>query len=476
MIDLNTLTIPKAAEGLQKGDFTVRALTDAYLANIEQNNETLNIYLHLFSDIDQQVEKAQSMIDDGSATELTGIPMSLKANIMRKGEITNCASKMLEHYRATYTATAVERLEQQGVVFLGSTNMDEFAMGGSTENSAFGPTKNPHDPARVPGGTSGGAAASVAAQMALVGIGSDTGGSIRQPASFCGTVGFKGSYGSVSRYGAVAMGSSLDQISPAADTVADAALVWSVMKGNDPHDMTTLTDNVWTVSEQADKQQYRIAIPRQVAAGGVDDQVLEIFNKKIDALKEAGHQVEEIDVPELDHVLSVYYIIMPAEVSSNLARFDGMRYGSKVPAETMWQEYKQTRSQGFGPEAKRRIMLGTYVLSAGYADAYYEKALALREQIRQKLRAIFSEYDVVATPTSPVPPFMIGEKSKDPVSMYLADIFTVTANIAGLPAISIPAGSVEVNGKSLPVGIQFMAGSAQDRQLLDFAKKVESNS
>lgn len=460
-MDLSNLTIKSAHADLKSGKYTVRELVDAYLNNIEDKNDELNIFLHLFTDIDQRVDFAQKMFEDGTATELTGIPMGLKANIMKKGQVTNCSSKILENYKATYDATVVERLEEKGVVFLGSTNMDEFAMGSSTESSAFGTTKNPVDTSKVPGGSSGGSAAAVAADMSLATLGTDTGGSIRQPAAFCGITGFKPTYGSVPRFGAMAMGSSLDQIGPLTKNVEDSEIIWEVMKGADGHDMTAIENG--DPSQVKDK--YKVAVPVNFLKD-VDEEVLAAFNSYVEAIKQNGHEVAEVEIDTLKLSLPVYYIIMPAEVSSNLARLDGIRYGSKVEGDNLLDEYIKTRSQGFGAEVKRRMILGTYVLSSGYADAYYDKSLALREKIKNDLNKIFEDYDFILTPTTPTTAFAEGEK-EDPVSMYLADIFTVTANITGMPSISVP-----VESKGLPVGAQYMSKNKDEYKLFDIAKKL----
>ena len=346
-IDLENLTIASAHQALKNGDYTVRELTDAYLAQIAEKNEDLNVYLHLFTDIDDQEDRAQAMYADGTVTELTGIPMALKANLQVEGQVCNAASRMLEHYTAVYDATAIARLRSAGAVFLGSANMDEFAMGGSTENSAYGVTKNPVATDRVPGGSSGGSAAAVAANMALCALGTDTGGSIRQPASFTGMVGFKGSYGSVSRYGAAAMGSSLDQICPLAKNVADARTVWRIMRGTDEFDMTALPNKTWENIIET-KDVYKVAVPKNFL-DGVDQDVLDVYHASVEKMRAAGHTVDEIDIASLEMSLPVYYIVMPAEVSSNMARFDGMRYGFKVgDTNGLLDEYVKTRSQGFG--------------------------------------------------------------------------------------------------------------------------------
>lgn len=470
-INLETLTITSAHKSLSSGEFTVRELADAYLAVIAEKNEELNVYLHLHSDIDEQVERAQAMIDAKTATELTGIPCALKANLMRKGQITNASSKILEHYKATYTATVVQKLEEQGVIFLGSTNMDEFAMGSSTENSAFGPTKNPLDTDRVPGGSSGGSAAAVSAHMALFALGTDTGGSIRQPAALCGTVGLKTTYGGVSRYGAIAMGSSLDQIGPFAKTTEDARLVWNILKGQDKHDMTTLSDDVW--KEDKIKETYNIAIPKDFLEG-IDLKVKDVFDASVSKLEAQGHTISYVSIPALKYGLPVYYVVMPAEVSSNLARYDGIRYGTQIEGENLLDTYIKTKSQGYGEESKRRIMLGTYLLSAGYADEFYSQALALKEKMKQEIDVIYKTHDFILTPTTPSPAFKFGEKSQDPLAMYLEDIFTVSANIIGTPAISVPMGTVSVEDKEMPVGIQFMGRYKEDSAVLDIAEKFES--
>ncbi len=470
-ITLQTLTITEAHKALLAGDITVRALVDMYLAVIEEKNEELNVYLTLHTDIDDQVERAQQMFTNGTATELTGIPCALKANLMRKGQVANASSRILENYQATYTATVVQKLEDQGVVFLGATNMDEFAMGSSTENSAYGATKNPHDVTRVPGGSSGGSAAAVSADMALCALGTDTGGSIRQPAALCGNVGLKTTYGGVSRYGAIAMGSSLDQIGPFAKNAVDARIIWNAIRGQDEHDMTTISNDYWDTT--VNKDVYSIAIPEGFL-DGVEPAVLEVFNTAVLKLEQAGHSINRVPMPSLTYGLPVYYVVMPAEVSSNLARYDGIRYGKQVLGDTLLDTYVKTKSQGFGAESKRRIMLGTYVLSAGYADKFYTQALALKEKMKQDLEEVYKTYDFVLTPTTPTAAFKFGEKSSDPLQMYLEDIFTVSANIVGVPAISVPMGTVNLDGSDMPVGMQFMGRHSEDLAVLDIAEKFEN--
>ena len=470
VIDLTTLSVRKAHEDLKSGVYTVRQLVDAYLAEIKNKNTELNAYLSLYTDIDAQVDAAQKRFTDGTATLLTGIPCAVKANLQVQGQTLNCGSKILEHYQSTYDATVITNFKKEGVILMGLTNMDEFAMGSSGENSAFGPTRNPLDLERTPGGSSAGSAAAVAGNLALIALGTDTGGSVRQPAALCGIAGMKPTYGAVSRYGAAAMGSSLDQISPFAKTADELQIMFEVMKGHDIHDMTSLPNEVW--EKEVTKKTYKIAVPENFLEG-INPDVRKNLDESIKALAEMGHSVDMVSIPALKYALPVYYILMPAEVSSNLARYDGIRYGSVVSGDSLLDTYKNTRSQLFGTEVKRRIIIGTYVLSAGYADQYYERALALREKIKQELQDIFVSYDFILTPTAPNPAFKIGEKIDDPLTLYLEDIYTVSANITGFPAISVPSGFVAVEGRNLPVGIQFMGPHGSDRAVLDMAQKFE---
>jgi aspartyl-tRNA(Asn)/glutamyl-tRNA(Gln) amidotransferase subunit A len=359
------------------------------------------------------------------------------------------------------------------VLFLGKTNMDEFAMGSSTENSAFGPTKNPHDLTRVPGGSSGGSAAAVAAGLAIAALGSDTGGSIRQPASFCGVVGFKPSYGTVSRSGLIAMASSLDQIGPLTRSVADARIIFHAMRGSDELDATTV--EVRHPESRNPKRKWVLGVPKEYFGKGLDPDVEAVIRSAIRECESVGGEIREISLPHAEYGLAAYYIVMPAEVSANLARFDGIRYGhSSNQASTLLEVYEKSRSEGFGPEAKRRIMLGTFTLSHGYYDAYYLKAQQVRRLIQDDFERAFADVDVIVGPTSPTPAFRIGEKTADPLAMYLADIYTVGANLAGIPAISIPAGFVEREGVKLPVGFHLMGHWFRDDSLLDFAEAVEA--
>ena len=377
-----------------------------------------------------------------------------------------CGSCVEDETRTSNRETAAQR---SGAIFVGATNMDEFAMGSSTESSAFGPTKNPLDSTRVPGGSSGGSAAALAMGACVAALGTDTGGSVRQPASFCGVVGFKPTYGAVSRNGLIAMGSSLDQAGIFAHTVADTETIFNVIKGQDPFDATTVRED--TYPEVPRKEMYRIGVPRDFLREGMDEDVCKVFDANIEKIIAAGHEVVDISLPMMERGLAAYYIVMPAEVSSNLARYDGVRYGLHIDGQNILEDYLKTRAEGFGTEVKRRILLGTYVLSAGYYDAYYGKAEQVRQMMRDELAGVFQNVDLIMTPTSPVPAFTLGEKS-DPLSMYLADIYTVPVNLAGVPAISIPGGTVDRDGATLPVGVQFIAPHAGDARLFDFGTKV----
>ncbi len=464
-MDLSKITIKEARKLLDSKQLSAVDLANYYLKNIEEKNKDLNIYLEVYPDVLEQAEKAQKIIDKGESQILTGIPIAVKDNILIKGRKVSAASKILENYRATYNATAIERLLNQGVVFLGRTNMDEFAMGGSTENSGFGVTKNPIDIERVPGGSSGGSAAAVAAHMAMASLGSDTGGSVREPASFCGVVGLKPTYGSVSRYGLMAMGSSLDCIGPIAKNVTDTEIIFDSIRGLDKMDSTSITHPSPSLTTR--EGGTKIGVPFDLLnQEGISKEVKENFEESIQKLKNLGFEIVDIKLPNIDKSLAVYYIVMPAEVSSNMARFDGQKYGLHKDAPNLLEVYKKTRGEGFGKEVRRRIILGTYVLSTGYYDAYYGKALEVRRIIKEEFAKAFEEVDVILTPTTPAPAFKIGEKS-DPLSMYLADIFTVTANIVGCPAISIPSGF----SGDLPLGIQFMAKDGAEKTLFEIGKR-----
>jgi aspartyl-tRNA(Asn)/glutamyl-tRNA(Gln) amidotransferase subunit A len=467
-IDLKNLTIKKAHEDLLAKKYTVLELVNTYLENIKKRDPEIHAYLELFNDVSAQAKKAQEKIDSGKASILTGIPFAVKDNILIEGKIASASSKMLENYHATYDATVIKKLRDAGAIFLGRTNMDEFAMGGSTENSAFGVTKNPHDVSRVPGGSSGGSAAALAMDGCLVALGTDTGGSVRQPASFCGVIGLKPTYGAISRHGLIAMGSSLDQAGPFTKTIGDMEVVFKTLAGRDPMDATTITTDTYPKKEI--KKTLTIGVPRHAMERGIDSQVLSNFEESLTGLKKLGHTVVDVTLPNIGYSLPVYYVLMPAEVSSNLARFDGVKYGLHVNGKNGIEDYFTTRAEGFGKEVRRRILLGTYVLSSGYYDAYYNKANALRKTITQDFTDAFKSVDVILTPTAPTPAFKIGEKSDDPLSMYLADIFTVTANLTGMPAISIPSGFAKEGTVSLPLGIQMTAPHGREDILFALGK------
>jgi aspartyl-tRNA(Asn)/glutamyl-tRNA(Gln) amidotransferase subunit A len=469
MIDVQHLTIKKAHEHLLKGDFSAHELAGAYKKIIQEKNQEIHAYLEVFKDIDEQAKKADAKIKEGTGDMLTGIPLAIKDNILIKGRVASSASKILEHYTATYDATVISKLKEKMPVFLGRTNMDEFAMGASTENSAFGVTKNPHDTSRVPGGSSGGSAAAVAMNGTLAALGSDTGGSIRQPAGFCGIVGLKPSFGRVSRYGLMAMASSLDQIGPLTKTVEDAEIIFNTIAGKDRFDSTSVDG-----TSDVLKEKKTLGIPFSFIEKGMAEDVKKLFDDAVQKLKNLGYTIKDIKLPSIDYALAVYYIIVPAEVSSNLARFDGVKYGLHKDGKDLLEDYLLTRHEGLGDEVRRRIILGTYVLSSGYYDAYYYKANEVRQAIIKEFEAALQDVDAIVMPTSPHPAFKIGEKVSDPLAMYLEDIFTVPINIAGLPAISIPAGTVEREGKALPFGIQLVGPYKREDVLFAIGKKFEA--
>ncbi len=463
---LHELTIAQAARALRAKECTVQELWDACTAEAKKRNPELHAYLELF-DAGGGIEEAQKRIDAGDAPLLCGIPLAMKDNILIEGRIASAASKMLGNYVATYDATVTKKLKDAGALFIGRTNMDEFALGGSTENSAYGPTKNPHDLERVAGGTSGGSAAAVAAHMALGALGTDTGGSVRNPASYCGVVGLKPTYGHVSRSGLIAAASSFDQAGPIAKTVEDARILYEAIRGEDPLDSTTHT------YDAPSSEVKRIGVLRSVMDAMQGSAVAKRFEETLDELKEKGYEIVDVEIPSAEPALSAYYIINFAEVSTNLSRYDGMRYGEAKTGDTLLEDYVRSRTEGFGPESKRRILLGTYVLSAGYIDAYYRKANAVRTLLREEYAKAFETVDVIATPTMPTPAFKIGAKT-DTVSLYLEDIFTVTANLTGMPAISVPMRSVQEEGKELPSGIQFMAPHGAEERLFKAGEAVYS--
>ena len=465
------LTITHIRRMFLEGTLTPSELLEKLQSTIKEKDGDIHAYLDLFDAARTQAQEAGEVLknEGEKAPLLCGIPIALKNNILIKGEKATAASKILENYIAPYDATVTSRLRDAGAVFVGATNLDEFAMGSSTENSAFGVTKNPVDTSRVPGGSSGGSAAAVAMGGTVAALGTDTGGSVRLPASYCGVVGMKPTYGAVSRSGIIAMGSSLDQVGSLTNSVTDSEIMFTAMAGKDELDATTYKKD--TYPQVTVKEKYRIGIPRDFLSEGIEPDTLAAFEKNIETLAREGHEiVDPIQLPTIKRGLAAYYIVMPAEVSSNLARYDGMRFGLHREGEDLLGDYMKTRAEGFGEEVKRRILLGTYVLSAGYYDAYYSKAEHVRNMMRDELAEVYKDVDLILTPTSPVPAFKIGEKS-DPLSMYLTDIFTVPANLTGAPAISIPGGTVQQDGKDLPVGIQFIAPHAGEERLFDIGKK-----
>lgn len=455
---------------IKEGEISALALVEKYLQEIKKRNDALGAYLSLRED--EVIMEAKKIDKDfqekGYLPPLAGIPCAIKDNILVFGSKTTAGSKILENYIAAFDATVIKKLKSAGALILGKTNLDEFAMGSSTENSAFFKTKNPYNLERVPGGSSGGSAAAVAADLAVFALGSDTGGSIRQPAAFCGLVGFKPSYGAVSRFGLIALASSLDQIGPLTKTVEDAKIVFEIISGVDEFDSTTEK-----LKEEKNKEIKKISIgvPREYFVSGIDKEVELKVRSLLEKLQKAGADIKEISLPHTDYALACYYIIMPAEASANLARYDSLRYSpldfSFKGAKEM---YFESRGKGFGPEPRRRIVLGTFVLSSGYYEAYYLKAQKVKALIAKDFSEAFKEVDFIITPTTPTTAFKLGERLKDPVSMYLSDIFTVSVNLAGLPAINLPIG-FDQNG--LPIGAQIIGPRLDDFTLLNFAQLVE---
>jgi aspartyl-tRNA(Asn)/glutamyl-tRNA(Gln) amidotransferase subunit A len=479
MIDLSTLTIEKAHAAFTKGEYTSRDLVQAYLDAIKAKNGELHAYLEVFEDALLEADKADQMMKEGKGTMLTGIPFATKDNILIEGKHASASSKILENYVATYDSTVIKLLKEAGAIILGRTNMDEFAMGSSTQTSAYGNTKNPHDTSRVPGGSSGGSAAAVAADMTLVALGTETCGSVRQPAAFCGLVGLKPTYGALSRNGLIAMGNSLDQPAPFTKTVADSEIIFKALSHYDALDSTSVPENMRInpsvstadTSPSQGRKNSVIGVPRSFFAKGLDPEVEKNFETCLEKLKSGGYSIVDLDMPDLDYSLAVYYIIMPAEVSTNLSRFDGIRYGHSAEGKDLMEVYMKSRGEGFGKEARRRILLGTYVLSHGYYDAYYNKAVLLRDKITRQVNEAFKTVDYILTPTVPTPAFKIGEKMDDPVAMYLCDIFSAPANLAGVPSIALPSGKTEAG---LPMSIQFMAPHFREDALFAVGKAFEN--
>src|SRR6202047_2035432 len=467
-------TIRGVQEALASKKISARELAADYYKRIDARNGELNAYLTLSQDrAYAQADRVDAIVAAGKPLPpLAGVPVAVKDVISTRGVRTTCGSKILENYVPPYDATAVQRLEAAGAVVLGKTNCDEFAMGSSNENSAYGPVRNPEAPDRVPGGSSGGSAAAVGAGLAVASLGTDTGGSIRQPGALCGIPAMMPSYGRVSRYGLIAFASSLDRIGPFATNVRDVASVLQVIAGRDVNDSTSTTAPVPDYQAQAEKpvKGLRIGIPKEYFAEGMDPEVRKKFEAGIEVLRKLGCEIREIRMPHTDYAIAVYYIIATAEASSNLARYDGVRYGLRVDGDSLLAMYRKTRGAGFGAEVKRRIVLGTYVLSAGYYDAYYLKGQKVRSLIAQDFRDAFAKVDAIVTPTSPVPAFKLGERTGDPLQMYLADIYTVTGSLAGVPGISVPCG--KICGK-LPVGLQIFGPPFGEGRVLQLAQAFE---
>ena len=472
----HSMSISRLAPLLARREVSPVEVTAQLLQRIQERDGELHAYLLLDEDgAMAQARDAEARLGRGEGTPLTGIPLALKDVMLTKGLRTTCASKILENFVPTYDATVVARLRAQGAIFLGKANMDEFAMGSSTENSSFGPTHNPWDLERIPGGSSGGSAAAVAADECIASLGSDTGGSIRQPAACCGVVGIKPTYGRVSRYGLVAFASSLDQIGPFSKDVRDTAMVLNAISGHEPRDSTSMNLPVpdFTQALADDARGMVLGIPRESSGEGLDPEVSSAVQRAIEILKKLGAKTVEVSLPHSEYTLAVYYIIAPCEASSNLARFDGVKYGFRAKGiQDLQDMYQETRRQGFGTEVKRRIMLGTYALSAGYYDAYYLKASRVRTLIRDDFARAFEKCDVIVMPTAPTPAFKLGEKVDDPLQMYLSDIFTIPCNLAGIPGLSLPCGFTR---EGLPIGLQILGNHFQEEKILRAAYAFEQN-
>ncbi len=473
-MEIRGLKIRELRKALDEKQVSVREITEEYLKRIKAYDDELECYITVTEDNAlKQADEAQKKIDRGEATDLTGIPMAIKDNICTEGVLTTCSSKMLEDFIPPYNATVMERLDKEGIVMLGKVSLDEFAMGGSTQTSAFKKTKNPYDKNRVPGGSSGGSASAVSADLCLAALGSDTGGSIRQPSSFCGVTGLKPTYSRVSRYGLVAFASSLDQIGPIARDSHDCALILNHICGFDPHDGTSSKRDVpdFTAKIGKDIKGIKIALPKEFYAEGIDEEVRDSVLKAADMYKSMGAELVECSMPSLKYATAAYYLISSAEACSNLSRYDGIKYGHRSEIGSSYEELiKNSRREGFGDEVKRRILLGNYALSSGYYDAYYGKAMALKQLIRKEYNDIFAKCDAVLTPTAPTTAYRCNENISDPVKMYQADICTVTVNIAGLPAISTPCG---YDGKGLPIGMSIIGKQFDEQTIIQIADSFE---
>jgi len=462
---MKNLTLKEISRGLENKEFSALELAKEYLKRIKKQDKKINSFVTVTQDLAlKQAREADRIIrEKGKVSVLTGAPIAVKDNILVKGEKTTCSSKMLKDYTAPFDAFAIKKLKDLGVVILGKTNLDEFAMGASTENSAFFATKNPYDLTRVPGGSSGGSAAAVADDFCCCALGSDAGGSIRQPAAFCSVVGLKPTYGAVSRFGLVAFASSLDQIGPITKNVDDAQTLFNAIKGKDEKDSTSIEYEIQDSKFRI--QDLRIGVPKEYFVKGMDQGVKDLVQKKIKELEGKGAKIQEISLAHTKYAIAAYYLTATSEASANLARYDGVKYGLSKAQDNLMETYLKTKSAGFGPEVKRRIMLGTYSLSAGYYDAFYLKAQKVRALIKKDFDLAFKKTDVILTPTTPTPAFKIGEKSEDPLAMYLSDIYTVSVNLAGLPAVSVPVGFL---GK-LPVGLQLIGKPFEESNLLKVA-------
>lgn len=474
-MNITELTVHELQQKLKGKELTIAEILESYCNRINEKEPEVEAFVTTYlEEAKAEAQKVQEKLDNGEDLgEYAGIPIGIKDNLCMKGTKTTCSSKMLENFVSPYDATVIEKLKDENIISLGKLNMDEFAMGSSTESSYFKKTKNPWNLNKVPGGSSGGSAAAVAANMVPWALGSDTGGSIRQPASLCGVVGLKPTYGLVSRYGLVAFASSLDQIGPITKDVRDSAMLLSLIAGHDEKDTTSeeIEKKDYTKALKNDVKGLKIGVPKEFFGEGINEEVKKELTKAIETYKELGAEVEEFSLDVAKYALATYYIIACAEASSNLGRFDGIRYGYRTPEYSNLKEiYKKSRSEGFGPEVKRRIILGTYVLSSGYYDAYYKKAQQVRTLVSNEFSKAFEKYDVILTPTSPVTAFNIGEKSNNPLEMYLADICTVSINIAGVPAISIPCG---VDSEGMPVGMQLIGNKFEEEKILNAAYTFE---
>ena len=470
-MDITELTVHELVEKIKNKELTVTEINKAYIDRINDREKDVQAFITLLTE--EALKEAESIEKKENLSELAGIPIGIKDNICTKNIKTTCASKMLENFVSPYDATVIEKLESKGIINLGKLNLDEFAMGGSTEYSAFKVTKNPWNLKNVPGGSSGGSAAAVAANLVPWALGSDTGGSIRQPASFCGVVGLKPTYGLVSRYGLVAFASSLDQIGPITKDVKDAAILLNVIAGHDEKDTTSekINDKDYTKCLKNDVKELKIGIPKEYFSDGINVEVKAKLEETIEKYRQLGAEVEEFSLSIADYALATYYIIACAEASSNLGRFDGIRYGYRTKNFSNLKDiYKNSRSEAFGSEVKRRIILGTYVLSSGYYDAYYKKAQQVRTLVQKEFNDAFKKYDILLTPTAPTAAFEIGAKSNNPLEMYLADICTVPVNIAGLPAISVPVG---VDNNGMPIGMQLIGNKFEEEKILNAAYTLE---